>query len=136
VQSEGNWTALKSHVVTVARVKGEDGEVQTWISDAGYASCPHLPLRYDRLREEQPGDGEWTGFRLTRVKSQVEEDDPDEECVMMERRSRSDGQWHKAILIYEQPSSLAELTPNCDVRPPSLAQQQPVQCARAPATTV
>ena len=129
VQSEGSWTTLKSHVVTVVRVKepkakqdyppdddDDDGcELQTWISDVGYASCPHTPLRYDWIGVEQPGDGEWAGFRLTRVKAEVAEDDPDQECVMMERRRKADGEWLKAILIYEQPHSLAELTPNCDV---------------------
>lgn len=131
VQSEGSWTTLKSHVVTVVRVKepkakkqnyppddddddGDGCELQTWISDVGYASCPHTPLRYDWIGVEQPGDGEWAGFRLTRVKAEVAEDDPDQECVMMERRRKADGEWLKAILIYEQPRSLAELTPNCD----------------------
>jgi len=94
---------------------GDGCELQTWISDVGYASCPHTPLRYDWIGVEQPGDGEWAGFRLTRVKAEVAEDDPDQECVMMERRRKADGEWLKAILIYEQPRSLAELTPNCDV---------------------
>lgn len=85
------------------------------MSDVGFASSPRVPLRFDLTGVEQEGDGEWDAFRLTRVRGVPALDDPKEECVMVERRSKTDGEWFKAILVYEKPCSLADLTVNCDV---------------------
>jgi arylamine N-acetyltransferase len=127
---EGAWRDSMSHCVTVARLprQAQEGSAtaansgneksakeEVWISDVGFGSSPHIPLRYDRLGEEQEGDAEWTAFRFSRVVSDVPADNGTE-CILLERCARADGQWQKNLLIYLQPQTLAQLVPSCEAR--------------------
>lgn len=125
---EGAWRDSMSHCVTVARlprqvqegsataangINEESAKEEVWISDVGFGSSPLIPLRYDRLGEEQEGDAEWTAFRFSRVVSDVPAD-KGTECILLERCARADGQWQKNLLIYLQPQTLAQLVPSCE----------------------
>jgi arylamine N-acetyltransferase len=128
---EGAWRDSMSHCVTVARlprpappegsataandVNEKSAKEEVWISDVGFGSSPLIPLRYDRLGEEQEGDAEWTAFRFSRVVSDVPADNGTE-CILLERCARADGQWQKNLLIYLQPQTLAQLVPSCEAR--------------------
>lgn len=126
---EGAWRDSMSHCVTVARLPrqvqegsataangvNESAKEEVWISDVGFGSSPLIPLRYDRLGEEQEGDAEWSAFRFSRVVSDVPADNGTE-CILLERCARADGQWQKNLLIYLQPQTLAQLVPSCEAR--------------------
>jgi hypothetical protein len=113
-----------SHCVTVATLpskqphsaanENDEAESQeVWISDVGFGSSPQVPLRYDRLGEVQEGDAEWAAFRFSRIISDVTEDQGGE-VILLERLSKSDGQWQKNLLIYPEPRQLAQLVPSCE----------------------
>src|SRR5690606_32302335 len=102
---EGAWRDSMSHCVTVARLPRQvqegsataanggnekSAKEEVWISDVGFGSSPLIPLRYDRLCEEQEGDAEWTAFRFSRVVSDVPADNGTE-CILLERCASADG---------------------------------------------
>ncbi|ELR15958.1 Nacetyltransferase [Acanthamoeba castellanii str. Neff] len=139
----GAWRDSMSHCVTVARlprqvqegsataangINEESAKEEVWISDVGFGSSPLIPLRYDRLGEEQEGDAEWTAFRFSRVVSDVPAD-KGTECILLERCARADGQWQKNLLIYLQPQTLAQLVPSCEAPARDASSRPPLPTA-------